>query len=89
MFKKDEENYVYTLFAKNLKKYRQAAGLTQMQLAEKSLYALGFIKKLEADNVFQTCSLGTCYKFAQVLNVPLSKLLEDSDDEEQEDKEQQ
>lgn len=88
MFSKENENYVYALFAKNLKKYRQAAGLTQMQLAEKSCFALGFIKKIEADNVFQTCSLGTCYKFAQVLNVPLSKLLEDNDEEEQEDKEQ-
>ena len=72
-----DENYAYTILAKNLKKYRKEAGLTQDQLAEKSLYALSFIKNLESEKVFQTASIGTVYKFAQVLGIPLSKLFED------------
>ncbi len=74
---KKDENYAYVILAKNLKKYRKEAGLTQDQLAEKSLYALSFIKNLESEKVFQTASIGTVYKFAQVLGIPLSKLFED------------
>ena len=36
-----EENYIYYVFGKNLKKYRKLKGLTQEQLAEKSLYVTG------------------------------------------------
>ncbi len=74
---KKDENYAYVILAKNLKKYRKEAGLTQDQLAEKSLNALSFIKNLESEKVFQTASIGTVYKFAQVLGIPLSKLFED------------
>lgn len=74
---KKDENYAYVILAKNLKKYRKEAGLTQDQLAEKSLYALSFIKNLESEKVFQTASIGTVYKFVQVLGIPLSKLFED------------
>lgn len=77
---KKDENYAYIILAKNLKKYRKEAGLTQEQLAEKSLYSLSFIKNLESEKVHQTASIGTAYKFAQVLNIPLSKLLEEIED---------
>lgn len=76
---KTDENYAYVLLARNLKKYRKAAGLTQQQLSDKSLYALSFIKNLESESVYQTASIGTVYKFAQVLNIPLSKLFEDEE----------
>lgn len=72
-----EENYIYYVFGKNLKKYRKLKGLTQEQLAEKSLYAISFIKNIESDKVFQTFSVGTAYKFAKVLEVPLPKLFEE------------
>lgn len=79
---KKDENYAYTLLARNLKKYRKQAGLTQEQLSQKSLYALSFIKGIESEKVHQTASIGTAYKFAQVLGVPLSKLFEETEDEE-------
>ena len=72
-----EENYIYYVFGKNLKKYRKKAGMTQEQLADKSLYALSFIKNLESERVYQTASIGTAYKFAKVLGIPLSKLFEE------------
>ena len=78
-----DENYAYTILAKNLKKYRKEAGMTQEQLAEKSLYALSFIKNLESEKVFQTASIGTTYKFAKVLGIPLSKLFEEPETNEE------
>lgn len=80
---KTDENYAYIILAKNLKKYRKAAGLTQQQLSDKSLYALSFIKNLESESVYHTASIGAVYKFAQVLNIPLSKLFEDVEEEKQ------
>lgn len=85
---KKDENYAYTLLARNLKKYRKEAGLTQEQLSEKSLYALSFIKGIESEKVHQTASIGTAYKFAQVLGIPLSKLFEEVEDKEKIEKEQ-
>lgn len=79
---KKDENYAYTLLSRNLKKYRKQAGLTQEQLSQKSLYALSFIKGIESEKVHQTASIGTAYKFAQVLGIPLSKLFEEVEDEE-------
>lgn len=72
-----DENYIYYVFGKNLKKYRKLKGLTQEQLAERSLYAISFIKNIESEKVFQTFSVGTAYKFAQVLEIPLGKLFEE------------
>lgn len=86
MDKHDDENYVYTILANNLKKYRKQAGLTQEQLAEKSLYALSFIKNLESKKVYQTASIGTIYKFARVLNIPVSKLFEEDTDDDRTEK---
>lgn len=42
---KKDENYAYVILAKNLKKYRKEAGLTQDQLAEKKFVCFKFYKK--------------------------------------------
>ena len=34
-FKKDDENYIYEVISKNVKKYRKLKGWTQEKLAEK------------------------------------------------------
>lgn len=78
---KQNENYAYYIFGQNLRKFRMEAGLTQEQLAEKSLYALSFIKNLESKKVYQTASIGTAYKFALVLGIPFYKLFEELDEE--------
>ena len=82
MDNKTNENYAYYIFGQNLKKYREQSGMTQEQLAEKSLYALSFIKNIESKKVYQTASIGTAYKFAQVLEIPLYKLFEEPEDSE-------
>lgn len=78
---KRDENYIYYVFGQNLKKQRKLKGFTQEQLADKSTYNLGFIKNLESKKVHQTVSMGTAYKFAQVLGIHVTKLFEDLDDE--------
>ena len=78
---KKDENYVYYLVAQNLKKYRKLKGLTQRQFAEKCTYSEGFIMNIESPSYYQTFSLGTLWKFAEVLNIDIRELFKPIDEE--------
>ena len=73
MFNRDDENYVYELVSKNIKKQRQLKGLTQEQLANKMNYSTQFISNIESKN-HQTFSLGTLWRIALVLNIDIAEL---------------
>lgn len=81
MINKNDENYIYYLVAKNLKKQRKIKGLTQSQFAELCNYSDGFIMNIESEKYHQTFSLGTIWKFAQVLNIDIRELLKPIDNE--------
>ena len=81
MINKNDENYIYYLVAKNLKKQRKIKGLTQSQFAELCNYSDGFIMNIESDKYHQTFSLGTIWKFARVLNIDIRELLKPIDEE--------
>ncbi len=82
MIKKNDENYIYYLVAKNLKKQRKLKGLTQSQLAELCNYSDGFIMNIESEKYHQTFSLGTIWKFAEVLNIDIRDLFIPIDEKE-------
>ncbi len=75
-----DENYIYFLVSKNLKKQRQLKHLTQTQFAELCNYSEGFIMNIESEKYHQTFSLGTIWKFAQVLGIDVRELLKPLDD---------
>lgn len=81
MKNKKDENYVYYLVAQNLKKQRKLKGLTQSQFAEKCTYSDGFIMNIESTNYHQTFSLGTLWKFAEVLNIDIRELFTPLEDD--------
>lgn len=74
MVNKKDENYIYYLVAKNLKKQRKLKGLTQSKFAELCNYSDGFIMNIESEKYYQTFSLGTLWKFAEVLNIDIREL---------------
>lgn len=74
MHNKNDENYIYYLVACNLKKIRKKKGLTQRKFAELCNYSDGFIMNIESEKYHQTFSLGTLWKFAQVLEVDIKEL---------------
>ena len=74
MVNKKDENYIYYLVAKNLKKQRKIKGLTQAKFAELCNYSDGFIMNIESEKYYQTFSLGTLWKFAEVLNIDIREL---------------
>lgn len=75
-FKKEDENYVYELIGKNIKKYRKLKGWTQEKLAEEINYSLSFISGIESA-YHQTFSLGAIWRISIVLGVDFYKLCED------------
>lgn len=75
-FKKDDENYIYQLIGKNIKKYRKLKGWTQEKLAEEINYSLSFISGIESA-YHQTFSLGALWRISRVLEVDFCKLCED------------
>lgn len=81
MINKNDENYIYYLVAKNLKIQRKLKGLTQSQFAELCNYSYGFIMNIESERYHQTFSLGTIWKFAQVLNIDIRDLLKPIENE--------
>ena len=74
MKNKKDENFIYYLVAQNLKKQRKLKGLTQSQFAEMCTYSEGFIMNIESPNYHQTFSLGTLWKFAEVLGIYIRDL---------------
>lgn len=72
----DDNNIIYYIVCKNIKKYREAKGLTQIQLADMCNLSDGFISDLES-NTFRTISLNTMYLIAKKLEVHPKQLLDD------------
>ena len=82
MNNKKDENYIYYLVACNLKKQRKLKGLTQRKFAELCNYSDGFIMKIESKKYHQPFSLGTLWKFAEVLDIDIKTFFEPIDDKE-------
>lgn len=77
---KNDENYIYYLVGQNLKKQRKLKQITVIKFAQLCNYSEGFIMNIESPNYQQTFSLGTIWKFANVLSIDIRLLLEPLDD---------
>ncbi len=86
MFNRNDENYVYEIVSKNIKKQRQQKGLTQEQLAQKMSYSTQFISNIESKN-HQTFSLGTLWRLALVLDIDIAELFKEEDTKNKSDEE--
>lgn len=86
MFNRNDENYVYEIVSKNIKKQRQLKGLTQEQLAQQMSYSTQFISNIESKN-HQTFSLGTLWRLALVLDIDIAELFKEEDTKNKSDEE--
>ena len=75
-FKKDDENYIYDVVSKNIKKYRKLKGWTQEKLANEINYSLSFISGIES-NYHQTFSFGAIWRISRALGVDFPQLCYD------------
>ena len=74
-----DENYIYYVVSKNLKRIRKEKKLTQQQLADLSNYSVGFIMNIESEKYYQTFSLGTLWQFSIVLDVDVREFFKPLD----------
>ena len=74
-----DENYIYYVVSKNLKRIRKGKKLTQQQLADLSNYSVGFIMNIESEKYYQTFSLGTLWQFSKVLDVDVREFFKPLD----------
>ncbi len=86
MFNRNDENYVYEIVSKNIKKQRLLKGLTQEQLANKMSYSTQFISNIESKN-HQTFSLGTLWRLALVLDIDIAELFKEDETKNKSDEE--
>ena len=82
---KNDENYIYFLISRNLKKQRKIKNLTQSKFAELCNYSEGFIMNIESEKYHHTFSLGTIWKFSQVLDIDIRELFNPIDEENKHD----
>lgn len=74
-----DNNIIYIIVGKNIRKYRKMKDLTQSQLAELCHLSEGFISDLES-NTFRTISLNTLYLIAKKLDIHIKQLFDDLED---------
>ncbi len=72
---------IYEQIARNIKKYRKQAGITQAVLAEKVGVSHEFIRRIESKKGIKTFSIDTIWKISLVLNIDPGKLFEIDIDE--------
>jgi len=67
---------IYEQIARNIKKYRKLAGITQAVLAEKVGVSHEFIRRIESPKGIKSFSVDTIWKISLVLNIHPGKLFE-------------
>lgn len=66
---------IYEIISMNIKKYRKEKGMTQEELAIKSCYTWEYIRRIESRKAKKSFSLNTIINIANVLEIPVEKLL--------------
>ena len=75
MFKTDEE--LYRTISNNIKQFRQTAGLTQQELADKATISISYLTKIEAESCNKSLSIFTLNQIANALNIEITEFLKE------------
>ena len=70
------EDTIYDVIRRNIKKYRKEKGMTSAQLAELVDLSHDFIRQIESEKTRYNFSVETLYKISVALNVSLDKFVE-------------
>ena len=75
MFKTDEE--LYRTISNKIKQFRQTAGLTQQELADKATISISYLTKIEAESCNKSLSISTLNQIANALNIEITEFLKE------------
>ncbi len=76
----DNDDYIYWLVGKNIKKQRKSLNMTQHELADKCCFNDTFISNIENDS-YQTFSLNTLYHIAKVMGVDIKVFFDEIEED--------
>lgn len=68
------------IISKNVRKYRKLVGITQEQLAIDIGISADYIRRFETQGGRESISLKTLYKISVVLDTPIGKFFEDTEE---------
>ena len=77
MFMKHDDNYYYDIIRQNIKKYREKAGLTQQQLADKAGISMNYIAKIESKKMQRGFTIVVLGRIADALNIDIRLLFDE------------
>ena len=75
----ESNEMLFTVIGKNVKRYRISAGLTQVQLCEKTGISLSYLTKLESEKCNKKISLSYLNLLSNSLNVDITEFFKDND----------
>ena len=70
------DDTIYDIIRRNIKKYRKEKGITSAQLAEMVDLSHDFIRQIESEKTRYNFSVETLYKISIALDVSLDKFIE-------------
>ena len=73
----NNEAALYSAISKNIKHYRQVAGLTQAQLCEKVGISISYLSKIEAVGCDKGLSIAVLNNIANVLNIEITNFFKE------------
>ena len=73
------DNYYYDIIRFNIKKYREKAGLTQQELADKSGFSMNYIAKIESRKMQKSFTIVVLGRIADALNIDIRQLFDEVD----------
>ncbi len=68
---------LYNVIGTNIKRYREEAKLTQVQLAERSQISISYLSKIEAVGCNKSLSLSVLNQIANALDVEISEFFKE------------
>jgi transcriptional regulator with XRE-family HTH domain len=74
---KNSDDYCYYIVRSNIKKYRQKAGITAQELADRSGLSHQFIRSLEALKIVKRPRLDSLARIAKALDINLKQLFDE------------
>jgi len=64
---------LYRIIGANIKRYREEANLTQVQLAEQAQISISYLSKIEASGCNKSLSISVLNQIANVLDVEITE----------------
>lgn len=74
------DTYYFDIIRQNIKKHREAAGLTQQQLADKSGITMNYLAKIESQKMQRGCTIVIVGRIADALGIDIRELFSPIDE---------